>query len=521
MPISQIIKQKCKVCNVLAVEKSRINLGSTKLITLVCGHLVTEDIIVGADYDSIVSSDGRRLLPYQIAGIKFLESCNGKGLLADEQGLGKSVQVAAFLRLHREQLSPAIFSTKTTLKLQTMWELFRWVGSDLKIQVLFTGKEIAVPGFDVYITTYDMMKEESVWKYVKDDIKTLFLDECQAIKNHLSGRAKAIQLFARGANLEYIIPMSGTPIKNNAGEYFTVLNMIAPRLFPEYNRFIRDWCDSYESQYGYKIGGLSNSERFHSLTKDFILRRTKAEVLPDLPELTRAFHHVELNPKFNAAYGNAMKELEAIYYSDKPEMENIIAIITKMRRITGLSKVTEAVEFAAEHVISTGRKLVIFVHHHSVADLLEIKLKEYLLPLKLHAPILLNAQMDSTLRANAVRDFELDDNSKIMIASTLAAGEGLNLQFCSDAIMLERQWNPANEEQAEARFHRFGQVNPVTITYMLASETVDDYFSELVEQKRAIIASTLDKQIIDWKSSNLMMELASVLMSKGAKAWRI
>lgn len=519
MPISQIIKQKCKVCNQLAVEKSRVTLGNTKLITLQCGHLVTDEILATADYDSIISSDGRKLMPYQVGGVKFLEKSGGKALLADEQGLGKMVQSAAFIKLHRTSLFPLVFATKTTLKLQTMWEMFRWIGSDLKIQVIFSGKEIAVPGFDVYITTYDMMKEDKVWQYIKDDIKSLFLDECQAIKNHLSGRAKAVQKFAK--TVEYIIPMSGTPIKNNAGEYFTVLNLIAPRIFPEYNRFVRDWCDSYESQFGYKIGGLSQSDRFHELTADFILRRTKAEVLPDLPELTRAFHHVELNPKFNAAYGNAMKELEALYYSDKPEMESMIAIITKMRRITGLSKVTEAVEFVADHVLSTGRKIVVFVHHHSVADLLEIKLKEYLLPLKLHAPILLNASLDSSKRQQAVIDFEKDEQSKVMIASTLAAGEGLNLQFCSDSIMLERQWNPANEEQAEARFHRFGQVNPVTVTYMLASETVDDYFTQIVEEKRAIVSSTLDNKEIAWESSSLIRELADALMMKGGKKWTL
>ena len=481
--------------------------------------MTTEAVIASADYDSIISSDGRKLMPYQVEGVKFLERANGKALLADEQGLGKMVQSAAFIRLHREELGQIIFCTKTTLKLQTMWEMFRWIDKDLKIQVIFSGKEIAVPGFDVYITTYDMLKEDKVWMFVKDNIKSLFLDECQAVKNHLSGRAKAVQKFAK--DCEYIIPMSGTPIKNNAGEYFTVLNMIRPRMFPEFNRFIRDWTDNYETQFGYKVGGLQSADQFHELTADFILRRTKNEVLPDLPELTRAFHHVELNPKYNAAYGNAMKELEAIYYSEKAEMESIIAVITKMRRITGLSKVTECVEFVAEHVISTGRKIVIFVHHHSVADLLEIKLKEYLVPLGIHVPVLLNAQLSSSKREEAVANFREDPLSQVMIASTLAAGEGLNLQFCSDAVMLERQWNPANEEQAEARFHRFGQKNPVTVTYMLASETVDDYFTELVEEKRAIVASTLDNREVAWESSSLMMELASALMSKGAKKWTL
>ena len=418
MPISQIIKERCKVCNEIAEEKSRIQFGSSKLITLQCGHVITEEPIRSADYNSIISTDGRKLRPFQIDGVKFIEQGNGKVLLADEQGLGKMVQSAAFIKLHKNEVLPTLFVTKTTLKLQAMWELFRWTELE-KVQVINSSKEIALPGFDVYVATYDMIQDDKIWQFVEDKIKFIVFDECQAIKNHLSARAKAAQKWAKKPNVEYILPMSGTPIKNNAGEYFTVLNMLRPRLFSEHARFVRDWTDHYETQYGYKIGGLSQADRFHKLTADFILRRTKAEVLPDLPELTRAFHHVELNPKFNAAYASAMKELEAIYYADKPEIESMIAVMTKMRKITGLSKVTECVEFVADHIISTGRKITIFVHHHSVANLLEMKLKDYLEPINLRL-CTLSADQNQFKRNDVVQTFEKDDKMKVMIASTLA-----------------------------------------------------------------------------------------------------
>jgi SNF2 family DNA or RNA helicase len=87
--------------------------------------------------------------------------------------------------------------------------------------------------------------------------------------------------------------------------------------------------------------------------------------------------------------------------------------------------------------------------------------------------------------------------------------------------MLERQWNPANEEQAEGRFHRFGQLNPVSVNYLIASETIDEYFTELVESKRAIVASTLDNKEIEWDQNSLMAELAQILVTKGKKAWKL
>lgn len=87
--------------------------------------------------------------------------------------------------------------------------------------------------------------------------------------------------------------------------------------------------------------------------------------------------------------------------------------------------------------------------------------------------------------------------------------------------MLERQWNPANEEQAESRFHRFGQLNPVAVNYLIATETIDEYFSELVEKKRAIVAQTLDGKEVAWETNSLMKELAAILVQKGTKKWSL
>jgi len=523
MALSSIIKQTCKVCNKIAVEKSRINFGNTKLITLECGHVTSEEVLATADYNSIVSSDGRSLMPYQVTGVQFLESADARAILADEQGLGKTVQALALLKLHKDSLLPAVIVCPTTVKLQWHHEIIRWCGvQGFLTQVISSGKELAAPGFDIYVTTYDLLKDEECFKLVQDSIKFIIVDECQRIKNHLSGRAKAVQRICK--NLDHILPMSGTPIKNNAGEYFTILNAVKPRLFPHYATFIERDCDSYNNGWGYKVGGLKNPELFHEKTKDFILRRTKTEVLPDLPALSRKFYHVELDSKLNKAYAQALEELDDVMYDDEldgmQKSTNMLAIMTKMRQITGVSKVEQCVDFTTEFLLSSDRKLVIFVHHHNVATMLESRLDSWLKDGGYKGVLNLTSSLSSDARTEMVRKFREEDY-RVMIASTLAAGEGINLQFCSDAILLERQWNPANEEQAEGRFHRFGQINPVSITYMLASETIDEYFTELVESKRAIVMSTLDNKEIQWDQSSLMTELANILVTKGKKAWKL
>src|SRR3970282_1211249 len=135
--------------------------------------------------------------------------------------------------------------------------------------------------------------------------------------------------------------MSGTPIKKHAGEYFTVLNLVAPTRFPQYQRYIDSYCDAYHNGWALKVGGLKDPERFHEDTKDIIIRRTKDEVLKDLPSLDRKFYHVDLDPKLNKAYATALKELDDLYYDDMSAFERgsaTIAIMGKLRHITGISK---------------------------------------------------------------------------------------------------------------------------------------------------------------------------------------
>lgn len=529
MSLSQIIRQECPTCKKIAVEQSRMKIGKTIIIKLACGHIIHSESLgsTEAQYDSIVFSDGCKPRPYQIDAVKFAEESNIRCIIADEAGLGKTIESGSILRLHSDKLLPAVIVCPATVKIQWMFELQRICNTDKKkflIQVIQSGKEKAMPGFDIYVITYDMLKKDDLFSFLPDGtLKTLIIDECQRVKNHLSDRAKAVQKIAKVT--PHIIAMSGTPIKNNAGEYFTVLNLVKPTLFPHYQKYIDNYCDSYDSGWSQKIGGLKDVDRFHEDTKDIIIRRTKADVLPDLPSIDRKFHHVELNRGLNKEYAAAMDRLEAKLYGDEEngfaKQTAIIAIMSELRHITGRSKIVECIDFTTEFLLSTDRKMVIFTHHQDVMDMLEFKLNEWLVAGGFGKVCTLHSGLDGNQRAALVDTFKNDSNRRLMIASTLAAGEGLNLQFCSDAVILERQWTPSAEEQVEGRFHRFGQLNSITISYFIASGTIDDYFTELVEQKRAIVAATLDKKIIQWDQQSLMKELAEILVTRGRKAWSL
>lgn len=528
MALTSIIRQECPTCKKIALEESRLKIGKTLIIKLACGHILHTEGMQSDDksYDSIVFSDGCKPRPYQIEAVRFAEESNIRCIIADEQGLGKTIEALSLIRLHYKKLLPTAIVCPSTVKLQWMFEIHRICNHDGKkflVQVIQSGKELAMPGFDIYVVTYDMLKKDDLFKMLPEGtVKSIIIDECQRIKNHLSDRAKAVQRVAR--KTPHIVAMSGTPIKNNAGEYFTVLNLVKPTLFPHYQRYIDNYCDAYSNGWGQKVGGLKNVERFHEDTKDIIIRRTKADVLPDLPSIDRKFHHVELDPKLNKAYAAALKELDDMLYSDENEFTkstNTIAIMGRMRHITGISKVAECVDFVTEFLLSTDRKIVIFTHHQDVMEMLRSQLDSWLEDGGFAKTLTLHSGLNGNDRQHLVEEFKSNGSRRLMIASTLAAGEGINLQFCSDAVLLERQWNPANEEQTEARFHRFGQLNNVSITYMIASGTIDEYFTELVEIKRSIVAATMDKKEIQWNQQSLMKELAEILVTKGRKAWSL
>lgn len=433
-----------------------------------------------------------------------------------------TIESLSIIRLHPKETIPIVAVVPTTVKLQWFYEIQRIINDSLGrkplTQIINNSNDKAIPGFDFYIVTFDLLKKEEIFEFIPE-IGLLIIDECQRIKNHESDRARAVQKISK--KCRHIIAMSGTPIKNNAGEYFTVLNLVAPMRFPSYNRFLATYCDAYETFYGHRVGGLKDIDRFAEDTKDLIIRRTKAEVLKDLPSLDRKFYHVELGKDLRKAYSKAIEELEEAMMSEESAFEassHILAIYSKMRHITGISKVPEVVDFSTEFLLSCERKLVIFVHHNDVAELIKIKLNAWMKDGGYNEVLHLHSGLNGDSRASLVEKFK-ESSNRILIASTLAAGEGLNLQFCSDAVILERQWNPANEEQAESRFHRFGQENPVSITYMLASGTIDEFFTELVEQKRSIVAATLDHKEIEWQQNSLMKELGEILVSKGRQPW--
>lgn len=446
-----------------------------------------------------------------------------------------TVQFLGSLLKNKDKVFPCIIVTKKSLLTQTAREILRWMGKDYLAQTIHSSKEFILPGLNFYIISYDMVKKFGYVR-LKEEIKpqSLVLDECQAIKNADADRTVAVQRLSVG--IPYALAASGTYIKNNAAEAFSIFNILRPERFPSRQGFINEFVDAYQGAYGSKYGGIKRwaLDSWKATLSEFVIRRERSEVLTELPPLNRSFFYTELGDDVERMYKQAMKgflsavdDMESSGGWDKAEARsNVLSYITKMRHITGISKIDPCISQVGEFLEETDRKLAIFVHHQDVGEMLYRKLDELCAALRLSGaqigpPVQYTSAMDMEARNRAIDRFK-SPQCRVGVFSTLAAGEGLNLQFCSDMYLLERQWNPANEEQVEGRFNRIGQVSQVNATYFLAGGTIDEYFSELVEAKRKNMLQTMrGEDNMSFSEGSLMRELTEIIAAKGGKKWKL
>jgi len=325
-----------------------------------------------------------------------------------------------------------------------------------------------------------------------------------------------------------VIALSGTPWKNRGSELFPMLNMIDDIKFSSEERFKRDWVDYFWQGAFRKEGGLRNIARFKEYTKDLLIRRERTEVMKELPLVNRTKLHVQMDPDTEKVYDDAVEDFVRWYEDEAAAASSmqILGMMAKMRHLVAIAKIPATMEYVDEFVEDTDRKLVVFAHHQDVQGMLYDGLKEAygtdkkddkgnIIP-KLMPVFKLDASMNGADRFAVQQEFNASPRC-IMVASTLAAGEGLNLQTCSDCVLHERQWNPANEEQAEGRFIRIGQTaTSVNAVYaqMEGLTTIDPQLDGIVEGKRIRFHAGMNKgEFQRWSEDSIVKELADTIVS--------
>jgi SNF2 family DNA or RNA helicase len=559
------LESRCPQCkkNVELLKEERSDAFQVIFKTFSCGHSTTEQIValktanegyklvcatclVNLSDPSIPSNEKSkhlehdlheiplsrdlmfaRAMNYQQAGIEFLENANFNALLNDEQGLGKTIQALLAVKHHKDKLTPTLFVVKSKLKLNWAQEMVMngWLcdKDDLTDYpfIVMDGQMAILPGFKYYIVSMSML--EKAKKFILGyGFKCLIVDESQNFANTKSQRTKALLEIAKV--VPHRICMSGTPILNRASDYWPSLNMTRPDHWLTFEGFLRQWVDYDLTPGGAKrYTGLKPGMRdwFFQKTKGYILRRNKRDVLKDLPPFRRTFEIVDISDSaYKGLYNkeaegldNYLNSAECAQAKQFERSSRILGYLMRMRHLTGVAKVPSLIEDIIEFMETAEdktEKLIVGVHHDDVMEQLKIALDSY-------SPIILNSGLDDSETMARIEKFKLTTN-RLCIAKILAAGEGLNLQFCTNMIVFERMWNAGKEGQFEARIDRplkcpndklllkrTGEVlfcqkcdhkEPVvakTANYKIAKNTVDEIFTQMVEEKRKIAGETTER----------------------------
>ncbi len=443
-----------------------------------------------------------QLRPYQEEGFEWAMRLAAAGLgacLADDMGLGKTLQALAVL-LARAANGPALVVVPTSLIGNWRSEALRFAPS-LRVHVYAEqgstndrAQVIAGMGrHDVLLVSYPMLQIDGeafagkVWA-------TLVLDEAQAIKNAAAKRSQAV--FALQATFR--LAMSGTPIENRLGELWSVMRACNPGLLGTMARFNERFANLIERQ-----NDRGAQRTLKRLIAPFILRRTKAQVLADLPPRTELVLQVQGDDAEKAHY-EALRR-EALIAAEKSLSGdgagqahlNILAGLTRLRRaacdprlVTPTlkrpgAKVTAFAELATE-LVANGHKALVFSQFVDFLSLLREPLDE--------AGIAYQYLDGSTPAAERTRRVEAFQNGEghLFLISLKAGGFGLNLTVADYVVIADPWWNPAAEDQASGRAHRIGQQRPVTVYRLVNTGTLEEKILTLHQTKRELADSVLE-----------------------------
>jgi len=569
------LQDKCPDCGKVAVEKFSVTGvdhqgNQIKLITLECFHIVKKIIPRGTAFDSIVSNWWKpeiaacnhkwnknqcmecgefRPFKFQVDGALFAESAlaMGKGVgIFDEMGLGKTIQALMVLYFYgmgkhgKKKFKKTMVVTKSAIMYQWFAAGINWLGPEYLSQIIRTSKDFLIPNLNMYIISYDMLRRFKREKLHALGIDLVILDEVQQIKNVDSARTQEVRKLVSANPLCKVIELSGTPWKNRGNEFFPALNLLDPMKFHSNQHFLDTWVDYYWHGNKRKMGGIKNVEKFKKYVENIIIRREYDEVMEEYPEVKRDKLPVELDALSQTNYDDATSSFvewwNNIVIGGEEEQTSgmeIIAKLTRMRHICGLAKIPATLSYLEDWVEESDKKIVVFVHHRDVGVLMKNALTDTNAESNVDWHELASALKEEGIEVMTYTsqhtgkpegtDIQNKFNATkrcILIASTLACGEGLNLQTCDTAIFHERQWNPQNEDQAApGRFKRIGQTSKqITVIAPEAAGTTDEYLDAMVDRKRRYFHVVHNKgEIITWSQDDAMRELANTICKKFAE----
>ncbi|KAG7353456.1 helicase [Nitzschia inconspicua] len=409
----------------------------------------------------------------------------GRLLLADEPGLGKSATSLAIMTHYREEW-PLLILCPSSLR-------FTWPGEIEKfLPELSPSAVYVVQGFDdadfyenewkrkrikIVVASYSLLQKRSAAARVLQEFKfkCVIADESHNLKQKSSQRTQlALPLLQ---NAKRLMLLSGTPALARPVELWTQVYALAPDLFGNYSTFTKKYCGARHGRFGWDVSGMSNADELHSKLRQIMVRRLKADVLDELPAKQRSVIPIAISKSKRKECEALMKELKETRQSvadligDEAYGANFEArrLMMQAYQSSGVAKAEGVCDYLLEWIRGSGtQKVLIFAHHKAVLDAIENTVAK---ELKGGGHIRIDGTVSSQERALRVKKFQTCGGVKVGILSMTAAGVGLTLTAASTVMFAELHWTPGVLAQAEDRCHRISQKNSVNVMYLVCDDS--------------------------------------------------
>ena len=430
--------------------------------------------------------------------LAFLYEHRFGACLADDMGLGKTLQAIMLLAAIKEEAlnvrntgkpAPHLVVVPPSLLFNWQSELEKFY-APLKI-FIYQGiaRQADFEGYDVVLTTYGVVRRD-IDHLEKMPFHVLIFDEAQAIKNIHAATTGAV----RRLKGEFKLVITGTPLENHLGEYYSILDLALPELLGDYDDF-RKYM---------KADNPAHMEMLVKRTRPFLMRRTKEKVLKELPAKMENDVYLELTESQKIFYRKTVElirsDIDDAYRRKTSAQAHIIALtaLLKLRQICLTPSLLDAsmndkapkMDFLCmklRELLDEGHSALVFSQFTSFLDIIE---KEFA---REHIPFSrLDGSTPTLKRKKLVENFQSATEPSVFLLSLKAGGQGLNLTRASYVFHLDPWWNPAVENQASDRAHRIGQQKKVTITRILMRHTIEEKMMELKKKKLALFNAIMD-----------------------------
>ena len=425
------------------------------------------------------------LYAHQVEGIAFLLG-RQRAILADDMGLGKTRQSVLAMRQARPE-GPYLVVCPAAVKINWARE----------IELVLPTAEIAIvgpapapePGYTGWVViNYDILAKHPLAEHAWSG---LVFDEAHYLKNYRSQRHRLSMDLVKAVGDEAVIHLlTGTPLTSRPRDLFPLLQLARHALGRSFVSFAKRYCDAYKGEYGWVADGASNIEELTVQLHGIMLRRTKAEVL-DLPPKIRSWLDVEVASRVAREMSEVVTELLQTIsrrgqakLAGETEAERrsrqgwIMGQLTTARNRLAIAKVRSTIPFI-ENALEQGEKVLVFSCFLAPINTLRKHFGK--------KAVAITGEVPASERQQLADRFQEDDSVQVLAAQITAGGVGLNLTAARQVVFNDLDWVPVNHWQAEDRAYRIGQQQAVNVTYMVGSNTIDEFVKTVLETKSALI----------------------------------